>query len=206
MTKNSNSYGFSIIEVMISIFIFSMGMASIFMLISSSININATNKDSIIASNLAREGIEIIRNIRDYNYETYHNYNWIPNPSNDFTKKLELWVYYKLENDFSSPNYSFSLKSDWNQFFTSDPQDDFKNWKFDDYVLCIKKDTSIYSHDCLDEDKKTNIHRYVVLSELKDSSWNVIDGAFKLKSKVVWYSKKYREFEINTILTNFNRY
>jgi hypothetical protein len=49
------------------------------MVINSSININDLNKNQVIASNLAREGIEVIRNIRDSNYETYHKYNWIPN-------------------------------------------------------------------------------------------------------------------------------
>jgi len=54
-------------------------MASIFMVISSSININNLNKNQIIASNLAREEIELIKNIRDSNYETFHKWNWIPN-------------------------------------------------------------------------------------------------------------------------------
>ena len=39
MKKYSNISGFSIIEVMIAIFIFSMWMASIFMVINSSINV-----------------------------------------------------------------------------------------------------------------------------------------------------------------------
>jgi len=53
-------------------------MASIFMVLSSSMNIDTLNKNQIIAANLAREEIEIIRNIRDNNYATYHKYNWIP--------------------------------------------------------------------------------------------------------------------------------
>ena len=100
MKKLSNISGFSIIEIMIAIFIFSMWMASIFMVISSSISLNDSNKNSIIASNLSREGIEIIRNIRDSNYKTYHKYNWIPNSSNDFTTNFMTWFYYKIENDF----------------------------------------------------------------------------------------------------------
>lgn len=205
MKKSSNISGFSMVEVMISIFIFSLWIASIFMVINSSININILNKNVIIASNLSRESIEIIRNIRDYNYKTYHNYNWIPNSTNDFKKNLVIWKYYKIENDFSSSEYPFKISSSWNQIFTNNSKKDFIDWKFDDYKLCIKKDTNIYSHSCTSDDKEIKVYRYLYLEELKDESWVVIPDAIKLKSKVVWYSKWYHEFEINTVLTDFNR-
>jgi hypothetical protein len=84
-------------------------MASIFMVINSSISINTLNKNQIIASNLSMEAVEIIRNIRDSNYETYHKYNWIPNSSNDYTKLFMSGTYYTLENDSSSINYPFVI-------------------------------------------------------------------------------------------------
>ena len=49
------------------------------------------------------------------------------------------------------------------------------------------------------------MYRYLYLGELKDEFWAVIPDAIKIKSKVIWYSKWYHEFEINTILTDFNR-
>jgi hypothetical protein len=64
-------------------------MASIFMVISSSINVNSLNKNIIIASNLASEQIEIIRNIRDNNYANFRKWNYIPNSSSDYLKVLE---------------------------------------------------------------------------------------------------------------------
>jgi len=54
-------------------------MASIFMVISASLNVDKLNKDQIIASNLASEQIEIIRNIRDDNYANFRKWNYIPN-------------------------------------------------------------------------------------------------------------------------------
>ena len=77
---NSQLLGFSIIEVLVGIFIFSLGLVSIFMLLTSALNLNELNKNKIIASNLAREQIELFRNIRDVNYATLHNWNQI-NPS-----------------------------------------------------------------------------------------------------------------------------
>lgn len=207
--KNKNNISwFSIIEVMIAIFIFAMWMASIFMVLSSSMNIDTLNKNQIIAANLAREEIEIIRNIRDNNYATYHKYNWIPWKPYfpvDSDNYFLTWTYYKIENDFSSANYPFKIDNLGNQSFTNDSKQDFVDWKFNDYKLCIKKDTNIYSYICNSDDKEIKFYRYLYLDELKKWDWSVVNNAMKVKSKVIWYSKWYHEFEINTILADFNR-
>ncbi len=196
MKKNSNISGFSIIEVMIAIFIFTMWMASIFMVISASMNIDNLNKNQIIASNLAREEIEIIRNIRDSNYETYHKWNWIPNSSYDYSKIFEIGKYYKLENDYNDVDYSFKI----------DEITDFQEWKDKladmSYKLYLNSDNH-YTYDSTGI--WTVFYRYLYIEELKDPTGSIIDDAIKVKSKVIWYSKWYHEFEINTILTDFNR-
>jgi len=61
-------------EVVISIFIFSIGLVATGSLIVSSLNVNMMSRDRIIALNLAREGIEAVRNMRDT--------NWLINSSN----------------------------------------------------------------------------------------------------------------------------
>jgi hypothetical protein len=48
------------------------------MLILSSMKMNEYSKNSIIASNLAREGIENIRNVRDNNYNNLYKWNQMP--------------------------------------------------------------------------------------------------------------------------------
>jgi hypothetical protein len=45
------------------------------MLISSSIKANNYTENQIIAANLAREELELVRNIRDSNYKTYNVWN-----------------------------------------------------------------------------------------------------------------------------------
>jgi hypothetical protein len=95
---------------MIAIFIFAMAMASIFMVINSTLSTNNLNKNQIIASNLAREQIEIIRNLRDNNYATFHKWNYIPNSLNDYSKILDYDKYYKVENDFSNSTYNFKIE------------------------------------------------------------------------------------------------
>lgn len=59
--------GFSIMEVMLSIFLLSVGMIAIITLMANSIKNNANNRNSIIATQLAQEGIELVRNKRDLN-------------------------------------------------------------------------------------------------------------------------------------------
>jgi len=59
--------GFSIAEVMLSVFLLSVGMIAIITLMANSIKNNTNNRNSIIATQLAQEGIELVRNKRDLN-------------------------------------------------------------------------------------------------------------------------------------------
>jgi hypothetical protein len=59
-----------------------MGIISVFSIIINTLNLNEYNKNYIIAANLAREQIELVRNIRDSNYEKIQIYNQI-NPNSD---------------------------------------------------------------------------------------------------------------------------
>ncbi len=190
---------FSIIEILIAIFIFSITMASIFMIINSSINIDSRNKDQIIASNLARESIEILRNIRDNNYTHFRKWNYIPNSSNDFSKTFETEKYYKIENDFSSPNYPFKIEEITNFW---EWKSELK-WKMQNYKLYLDSNNH-YTYN--NTSTWTIFYRYVHIEKLKDDSWNIIPETMKVTSKVIWYKKWYHQFEIKTILANFNRY
>lgn len=66
--KIVSSSGFSLMEVMLSVAILSLGIVASFTLIASSMAVfsNATNK--IIAANLAQDGIERVRQVRDTNW------------------------------------------------------------------------------------------------------------------------------------------
>lgn len=56
------------VEVLVSLFILSAGISAGASLITSAIHANVLNKDRLIATNLAREGIEAVRIIRDTNW------------------------------------------------------------------------------------------------------------------------------------------
>ena len=116
--KTSQSSAFSIIEVLIGIFIFSLGIASIYMVIASTLNLNSYNKNYIIASALASEQVELLKNIRDNNYATLHAWDWIPNNISDsderykqtFQPKDTKPVYYTTENTFQNSDLSINFE------------------------------------------------------------------------------------------------
>lgn len=64
----SQERGFSIGEVMLSVFILGVTMVAILGLYSSGLREFQDERDSVIASMLAQEGVELVRNIRDNNW------------------------------------------------------------------------------------------------------------------------------------------
>ncbi len=62
------SRGFTIIELSVAIFILSVGIIGVYNAFSSLVVFTSSSSDRFVASYLAQEGIEIIRNIRDNNW------------------------------------------------------------------------------------------------------------------------------------------
>jgi len=202
MIQNNNKKAFSILEVLVWIFIFSMWIISIYAVIITTLKLNDYNKNYIIASNLAREQIELVRNIRDTNYKKIQNYN-VLNPGNgDLVTKFEFGKYYKIENDFSTsasfPIYIEEILNFW-EWETE------LTWKMQNYTLCIDSENR-YTYNCLGNNK-TNFYKYIKIEEVEyNNAWReVIDDAFKVTSKVIWNRKWYHEFELKSIITDFKR-
>jgi len=63
--NKKNKRGFSLIEVLIALFILSFGVSAVFVLMSSSIKDAQTSKNQTIAAQLAQEGIELVKNFKD---------------------------------------------------------------------------------------------------------------------------------------------
>lgn len=66
--KLKSNNGFTLIELMITLAVFTIGISAALGLAMSNYNNSRDNLDKIIAANLAREGIELIRNVRDSNW------------------------------------------------------------------------------------------------------------------------------------------
>lgn len=63
-----NKKGFSLLEVLVAIFVLVIGVVGAMNLINYSLSSVAVGKSRIIAVELAQEGLEIVRNIRDSNW------------------------------------------------------------------------------------------------------------------------------------------
>ena len=202
---------FSIIELLVAILVFAIWLVSIYALVVSSVKLWDYNKNFIIASNLAREQVELVRNIRDTNYKKLQKYSKInPNdtnfsPSDSF---FETWSYYKIYNDYSVTS-SFSINVE--KLLSFWEWESELSWKMKDYQLCLNIDwTYSYvnsSYNCPNWEK-TYFYKYVSFEDLKYSTWwtsILVQDAFKLKSKVIWNMRWYHEFELNTIIADRKR-
>jgi len=207
--QNLNKSWMSIIEVIVAIFLFTIWLSSIYLVISSSINLNEYGKNQIIASNLAREWLELVKNLRDSNYTNLHNWNSInPNLTTDYdnpSNLIQTWIYYKVELDYDVVFPWFSTKfekinnfKEWKEFITNSMKD---------YELCIDLNKK-YTYNCA-WNMRSKFFRYIKFEDLqyKDYHWNIIivKDAYKVISKVIWYKKGYHEINLTTILANHKR-
>lgn len=61
---------FSLVEIIIILFIISIGMLGVLSLIVQNIQTQTYNKNNLIAFQLAQEGVELIRMVRDSNWQS----------------------------------------------------------------------------------------------------------------------------------------
>jgi type II secretory pathway pseudopilin PulG len=67
--------GFTLLEIIIAIFFVTMGMGGAFTVIQKSFSILSLSGSRLVAANLAQEGIEVVRNIRDTNWLETQNWD-----------------------------------------------------------------------------------------------------------------------------------
>jgi len=60
--------GFSLIEILIAILVMTIGIVGIYAIVPRSVHWGEVNVNKFIASKLAQEGLELVRNIRDTNW------------------------------------------------------------------------------------------------------------------------------------------
>ena len=197
-----NKKAFSIIEILVWIVIFLFWIAWVYSIISSTLNINNYNKNYIIWVNLAREQLELFRNIRDVNFSKIQTFNII-DPNNSWCDNdwkcivFEEWKTYKISNDFSWTGFPVKVK-EWQKFDTKDSN------SLKEYQVCLDEEGLYdYCEGMTNKKKELKIYKFLEVSKVE---WYEPSNALKVTSKMVWYSKKYNEFEVSTIFTNYKIY
>jgi len=127
----NNKKGFSVLEIVICLGIVSISMLGILSLSLQSVKTQKSNKTELVASMLAQEGLELVRNIRDENWINGTASNWMSDLNDsDGTFIIDMRGRSSLDdtpNDFSSA--LTTLYTDMDGFYTHDNTGTASNFK-----------------------------------------------------------------------------
>jgi len=65
---NKENKGFTLIEAMVALVLVTLAVGPLLVLSTTTVNVASRIENNLIAANLAQEGIEVVRNIRDTNW------------------------------------------------------------------------------------------------------------------------------------------
>ena len=161
----SKKSGFTLIELIITIAVFSIGILAAFSLALANSNENKSNRDRVIAANLARESLELVRNIRDS--------NWLKIDSNvseeiDGRDFIISWDNGALENDFIVVDYnvySEGLEICGSIVDLDDIDACYSNCKNYECSVFVD-DNGFYTQDFSSNYLRTNFSRFVKLERI----------------------------------------
>ena len=74
LSSHSGQEGFTLLEIIIAMFVFFIGIMGIFSLLTATMRSTKGAVDNFKASQLSQEGIELVRNIRDRNWLFYQDW------------------------------------------------------------------------------------------------------------------------------------
>jgi prepilin-type N-terminal cleavage/methylation domain-containing protein len=97
--------GFTLVEILIGITIFSVGMAGILVLLQSTINTAILARHEVVASNLLREKIELIHNNRNSNIRSLTRWDTIR--TENIASSFFGSGFYIVENNFNTTNVTY---------------------------------------------------------------------------------------------------
>lgn len=79
-----NNKGFSLVEMMIVIFVVGVGLVGVVSFFNASLASQMNVKNELIANGLAQEGAELVRNLRDYRVLNGASWNDLFDPANQY--------------------------------------------------------------------------------------------------------------------------
>jgi len=192
--KTTTKKAFTMIEVIIWVFIFSLWLVWVFLLFWESVKLDRKSRNIIIATSLAREQIELVKNIRDSNFKYNRKFNWIPNINNKYDEEnFFTWWIYKIENNFNS-DASLPIKVT-------------KLNNLNEIQLCLDdKKRYIYNSSC-ENNKKTDFYRYLKFEDAEyENSWTKkIPKTYRVISVVKWKKAGGWKIEIPFILADWKK-
>lgn len=203
----TNKKWYTMVELMVAILIFTIGFLSAYLLVYSAINSSIRSKNEIIASNIAREQIELIKNVRDTNWIKSLNWDNIDRYlTTTWTWNLSETWFYIIENDYEKPQNPIKITKlstfDWSKAKV------IAEILNNNVRLCLDS-LWRYLH-CMGSTwaAKTSFYSFIKTEPLITQSWaeNItVTWALKIESIVTNTERWYHEFEINTIITDWKK-
>ncbi len=203
---HNKTKGETLVEVLISVVVLTTVLTSAFLVLSRAVKANIDVKNRIIAINIAREGIEAVRNIRDSNWLRFsgdRRNKWLCVNGETPCEEMATGFYtieFKSE-DQDSPE-EFILTDVAN---TSALNLDIESYKYyQDFRLYIDKDTGRYTYETV-ENSPTIFYRQIEL-EVDDNVETPGGDRKKLKviSRVGWMEEgQSKEVVLETHLYDF---
>lgn len=185
--------GESIIESMVAISIIVTSLVGIMALFSDNIRTNQSTKNKIIAINLAREGIEAVRYVRDSNWLVYSNQRRVCWNNNTTATCVDADSDGRTDTPLNG-NYNANMDpSDFSWELTSDSDGIDR----DDNLLYLKD--GFYQHDATGTG--TTFMRQIQISYPDGNSDKTENNRMNVKSVVQWSNNE--KIELEAVLTDF---
>lgn len=205
----SKTNGFTLVELIVGMTIFVVGMTAILSLLNAAVSSSIRSKNEIIAANILREQVELVKNIRNTNVRSFATWATGISPNT-----------YIIENDYTSPTTIYT-----NGVITASPVKmtastiigtDSLQQRFLKSRLSIDS-KGRYTHTSTATG--TNIASYIIITPLrferphanpalrmiepKSSDWN--NQGYILDARVIVNSNGLREYDLKTVITDWQK-
>ena len=212
--------GFTLIELIIGMAIFAIGMTGILALLYGTIENSFVSRHEIVASNLLREEVELVKNIRNTNVRSY--VDWDKNRVDTTPSSFTGWVFL-IENNFSEATTVYNpttgniekspvfIRNISSLFPLTNPSD--LAWRFTSSRLYTDVQWR-FTHESL-SNTGTAYASYLIISPMKFDANGTIEPkdpitqrnqGYILDARVIVSSRwAYREYDLKTIITDWKK-
>ena len=164
ISAKRNLTGFTLLEVIIAMFFVTVGMGGVFGVIQKSFEIISLSASRLVAANLAQEGFEVVRNIRDT--------NWLENESWDSGLSVGDWEtqYNEEDGDLTAWVGGLYLNIDEDGFYSYKNSGTYTTTRFKRKITISDKtaDSMKITVDVTWEERGGREYNYIVYNLLYD--------------------------------------
>ena len=203
-----NKKGFTVLELMVGIVIFTLGFLGAYLLIDSANTVSIRSRDEIIGANIMREQIELMKNLRDTNWIRFRSWDSIESAKlpTETQGTLQANNFYSITNNFHTEKSihieKLSNLSPSKETILQEFQKDNSSIR-----LCVDN-LGRYVRDCSDGKTKTNYASFLQIEPLltKNTLTNTdipVEKAYKLTVFFASFNKGYRLTNMSTVITDW---